>query len=175
MYQGLFGMYQIVDPKTEVPQGIPTDPRYDIPLLFTSHYFSASGALTDESRERASIYGDTWLANGAICPHLDVEPRKYRFRILNAAVSRTLNLTLERDGGRRGSGVDMAVVASDGGIRPFPVVTRSLVIGMGERWEVRMPSLKNCLFRDTNCLDCRGFRTPRREDHSRSHCQHVVR
>jgi FtsP/CotA-like multicopper oxidase with cupredoxin domain len=131
-------MYQIVDPKREGPQGIPTEPKYDIPLLFTSHYFSASGRLTDESRERASIYGDTWLVNGAIQGHLDVEPRKYRFRILNAAVSRTLNLTLELElgGGGRGPGVDMAVVASDGGFRPFPVVTRSLISGMGERWEV---------------------------------------
>lgn len=138
MYQGLFGMYQIVDPKTETPKGIPTEPRYDVPLLFTSHYFTASGGLTDESRERASVYGDTWLANGAIRPHLDVEPRRCRFRVLNAAVSRTLNMTLEleRGGGARGPAVDMAVVASDGGLRPFPVATKSLVAGMGERWEV---------------------------------------
>ena len=136
MYRGLLGLYQITDPKTETPRGIPTDARFDIPLLFTSHYFSASGGLTDESRERASIYGDTWLANGAVLPHLAVEPRKYRFRILNGAVSRTLNLTLEAE---RGSGsVDMAVIASDGGLRPSPVVTKSLVAGMGERWEVRI-------------------------------------
>jgi bilirubin oxidase len=133
MYQGLFGMYQIVDPKTETPEGIPTEPRYDVPLLFTSHYFTASGGLTDESRERASVYGDTWLANGAVRPYLDVEPRRYRFRVLNAAVSRTLNLTLEVE---RGAVVDMAVVASDGGLRPFSVITKSLVVGMGERWEV---------------------------------------
>jgi bilirubin oxidase len=133
MYQGLFGMYQIVDPKIETPRGIPTEPRYDIPLLFTSHYFTASGGLTDESNERASVYGDTWLANGAVRPHLDVEPRRYRFRVLNAAVSRTLNMTLEVE---RGPVVDIAVVASDGGLRPYPVVTKSVVVGMGERWEV---------------------------------------
>lgn len=132
MYLGLFGMYQIVDPKSETPKGIPTDPKYDIPLLFTSHFFTAAGALSDESRERASVYGDTWLANGAVRPRLDVEPRKYRFRVLNAAVSRTLNMTLEVE---RGPVVDMAVVASDSGLRPYPVVSRSLVAGMGERWE----------------------------------------
>ena len=102
--------------------------------MFTAHYFTSNGDLTDESNERASIYGDTWLVNGKIQPFLDVEPRKYRFRILNGAASRTLNLTIESAGGEHP--VAMDVIASDGGLRQSPASTKSLITGMGERWEV---------------------------------------
>jgi hypothetical protein len=101
-------------------------------LLFSAHYFTPNGSLTDESKEKASIYGDTWLVNGRIQPYLEVEPRKYRFRILNGAVSRTLNFTLENDS----SPVEINVIGSDGGLRPSPASTKSLITGMGERWEI---------------------------------------
>jgi spore coat protein A len=38
---------------------------------------------------------DTILVNGKVYPFLDVEPRKYRFRILNASNSRILTLKME--------------------------------------------------------------------------------
>ncbi len=41
-------------------------------------------------------YGDTVLVNGAAYPWLAVEPRTYRFRILNACPDRSLNLQLYR-------------------------------------------------------------------------------
>ncbi|MFD6751982.1 hypothetical protein [Micromonospora gifhornensis] len=43
-------------------------------------------------------YGDTVLVNGAAYPYLDVEPRVYRWRILNACTDRWLNLQLYRAG-----------------------------------------------------------------------------
>lgn len=132
IYRGLFGSYQIVDSKQDTELGIPTGPIYDIPLLFSAHYFKADGDLTDESKERASIYGDTWLVNGQIKPFLAVEPRKYRFRILNGAASRTLNFTLENEQ----SPTTIDVIGSDGGLRQSPAPTKSLVTGMGERWEI---------------------------------------
>ncbi|SCL33381.1 Multicopper oxidase [Micromonospora pallida] len=42
------------------------------------------------------VYGDTPLVNGAAYPYLVVEPRAYRFRILNACPDRSLNLQLYR-------------------------------------------------------------------------------
>lgn len=41
-------------------------------------------------------YGDTPLVNGVAYPYLEVEPRAYRFRILNACADRSLNLQLYR-------------------------------------------------------------------------------
>ncbi|RZU74080.1 multicopper oxidase [Micromonospora kangleipakensis] len=43
-----------------------------------------------------AAYGDTMLVNGAAYPYLTVEPRAYRFRILNACADRSLNLQLYR-------------------------------------------------------------------------------
>ncbi|OZV79384.1 hypothetical protein CA850_18110 [Micromonospora echinospora] len=42
------------------------------------------------------VYGDTPLVNGVAYPYLTVEPRAYRFRILNACPDRSLNLQLYR-------------------------------------------------------------------------------
>ncbi|MGN9803658.1 hypothetical protein [Micromonospora sp. L32] len=41
-------------------------------------------------------YGDTALVNGAAYPYLKVQPKAYRFRILNACTDRSLNLALYR-------------------------------------------------------------------------------
>ena len=40
------------------------------------------------------FFGDTALVNGKVFPYLDVEPRKYRFRMLNACNARFLHMTL---------------------------------------------------------------------------------
>ena len=75
MYKGLLGMYQIVDSKLDAQIGLPSG-EFDVPLVLTSQYFTSTGDLTNESNERASIYGDTWLVNGQIQPHFKVAPKK---------------------------------------------------------------------------------------------------
>ena len=40
------------------------------------------------------FFGDTMLANGTVYPHVTVDPRRYRFRILNACNARFLNLQM---------------------------------------------------------------------------------
>lgn len=47
---------------------------------------------------------DTMVVNGAAYPYLDVEPRAYRFRILNACNDRFLNLQLYLDASGGGTG-----------------------------------------------------------------------
>lgn len=42
----------------------------------------------------AEMFGDTMLVNGSYSPTLTVEPRRYRFRLLNACNARFLNLQL---------------------------------------------------------------------------------
>lgn len=40
------------------------------------------------------FFGDTMLANGSVYPTVTVEPRRYRFRVLNACNARFLNINL---------------------------------------------------------------------------------
>jgi len=134
-YAGQVGMYLIVDEALENRLKLPRG-KFDVPLLLDSHFFTKNGDISDESAERTSTYGDTFTVNGQILPYLRVEPRKYRFRLLDASVSRTFNLTL-MDGEKA---LPFWVIASDGGFRETPVQTKSLVISMSERWEVSIQS-----------------------------------
>jgi bilirubin oxidase len=124
-------MYLVYDSGLESALGLPQG-KYDIPLLLDAHFFTAEGNISDESKEVTSTYGDTFTVNGQILPYLAVEPRKYRFRLLDASVSRTFNLTLVN----AGDTVPFSVVGSDAGFRETPVQTRSLILSMAERWEV---------------------------------------
>ncbi|KAF8539880.1 Cupredoxin [Trichophaea hybrida] len=130
-YAGQVGFYIIKDFGVEKTLGLPQG-KYDIPLLLDAHFFTAAGNISDESKERTSTYGDTFSVNGQILPYLVVEPRKYRFRLLDASASRTFNLTI-LDGKRV---LPFWVVGSDGGFRETPAETRSLVLSMAERWEI---------------------------------------
>ena len=80
------------------------------------------------------FFGDTMLANGVVYPTMKVEPRRYRFRVLNACNARFLNLNLYiRDASVDGitlsnkglvvnaAGPVMTQIGSEGGFLPAPV------------------------------------------------------
>ena len=50
-YNGMFGLYSIVDPAVDKTLGVESGSKYDVPLILTSHYFTKDGALSDESKE----------------------------------------------------------------------------------------------------------------------------
>lgn len=125
-----------------LPQG-----KYDIPLALAAKYYTEQGDISDISKEFDNVYGDVIEVNGQPWPYLNVEPRKYRFRILNTAVSRTFSLWLTKASGvnsRRDdddeddgdSGIPFVVVASDAGFMNSSVTTSKLTIAMAERWEI---------------------------------------
>lgn len=132
-YAGQAGFYIIEDDELEESLDIPRG-LYDIPLMLHSKIYTAIGNISNISEERRSTYGDTPSVNGQILPYLVVEPRKYRFRILNAAASRTFNLTLNTD--ETGVNKLFHVVGSDSGFMSRPVETETLLVAMAERWEV---------------------------------------
>jgi spore coat protein A, manganese oxidase len=111
-----------------IPKG-----RYDVPLVLRDAIFGTDGQLVfDDGSSRGghdSLFGDVILANGAPWPVMKVERRKYRFRILNAAISRGFNLALS-------SGEPLTIIGHDGGLAPAPVEVRSYRHGMAERYEV---------------------------------------
>ena len=126
VYSGLAGQYLISDPveKGLLPQG-----NFDIPLTISDAMFAENGALGYDDREHSGLWGDVILVNGRPWPVMKVQRRVYRFRILNASVSRSYRFTLS-------TGDPVTVVATDGGLMPVAQTIGSWRHGSAERYEV---------------------------------------
>jgi bilirubin oxidase len=111
--------------------------KYDIPLVLSAKQYNTDGTLYSPASETTSLYGDVIHVNGQPWPYLKVEPRKYRFRFLNAAISRSFKLYFEKDTAV-GKNIPFNVIASDAGLLSKPISTNDLYISMAERWEVVM-------------------------------------
>jgi spore coat protein A len=128
-YSGLAGMYILHDEHEQalgVPQG-----KYDVPLVVRDAMFDTSGQLVYDDNSESGVYGDVILINGVPWPEMVVERRKYRFRILNASVSRSYTWQLH-DGV---APVPMTVIGTDAGLTQ-PQKVLSIRHGMAERYEV---------------------------------------
>ncbi|MCB9283524.1 MAG: multicopper oxidase domain-containing protein [Lewinellaceae bacterium] len=77
----------------------------------------------------AEFFGDFILVNGMAWPFQNVEPRKYRYRILNGSDSRFYNFQLSNN-------MDFMVIGTDDGFLQNPVEVRNLLMGPGERYDV---------------------------------------
>ena len=120
VYLGLAGMYRVHDPlerSLPIPSG-----AYDVPLVISDAMFTGSGDLLWDDQEQSGLYGDVILVNGRPWPVMKVEQRKYRFRILNASVSRLYRWYLQRrrwerrrahGGHRHGVGPDAGAADGD--------------------------------------------------------------
>lgn len=96
-YAGLLGLYSITtDAEREL--GLPSG-DYDIPLLLQDKEFNDDGSLHYPEEFVSAFLGDTAVVNGAVWPYVEVEPRRYRFRILNGANHRSFDLQLESESG----------------------------------------------------------------------------
>jgi FtsP/CotA-like multicopper oxidase with cupredoxin domain len=135
-YAGLAGQYHMHD-EMERASGIPTG-DYDIPLTIRDALFEQSGVLMWDDNDQSGFMGDVILVNGVPWPVLPVTKRRYRFRILNASISRSFNLSLSD------SRAKVWVIATDGGFMPKPVQVSSIKVGMAERYEV-IVDFSDCL------------------------------
>ncbi len=126
-YMGLAAFYRLHDP-LEVSLPIPKG-NYDIPLMIHDAMFATDGQLIGDDHDHSGIMGDVILVNGRPWPVMQVEQRKYRFRILVGSMSRSYRLKLD-------SGQMMTVIAGDGGFMPVPQPVSVLRTGMAERYEV---------------------------------------
>jgi len=126
-YMGLAAMYILHD-DNELSLPIPHGP-YDVPFVLRDAMFESNGALLFDDNNHSGVYGDVILVNGVPWPSMPVERRKYRFRILNASLSRSYGLQLD-------SGEPLTVIGTDGGLMPHPMPVSFLKVGMAERYEV---------------------------------------
>jgi spore coat protein A len=106
VYAGLAGFYLIRD-FLEKRLNLPDGP-YEIPIMIQDKSFNQDGSLfyPDNAIPPVSnpvpstpsfFFGNTVVVNGKVWPYLDVEPRKYRFRLLNASNLRGYELKLSND------------------------------------------------------------------------------
>ncbi|MGC2354104.1 MAG: multicopper oxidase domain-containing protein, partial [Candidatus Udaeobacter sp.] len=115
------------------PIGIPGG-AYEIPLVIQDRQFSTDGKFFYPTSDIEGVtwvgeyFGDVMLVNGKVWPYLNVEPRMYRFRILNGCNARIMNLDL--------SGLDLWQIGAEGGLWDIPVLTRRLVLAPAERADV---------------------------------------
>jgi FtsP/CotA-like multicopper oxidase with cupredoxin domain len=137
VYMGLAGMY-IVDDQYERDLPLPKG-DYDIPLILQDRRFAPDGTLIFNDRNQRSVYGDVSVVNGVPWPRMDVANRKYRFRALNASVSRSYQLALSRKADALTPGDVLTVIGTDAGLMSQPVNLTSpynlLRIGIAERYE----------------------------------------
>lgn len=75
------------------------------------------------------FFSDTILVNGAVYPYLTLEPKRYRFRILNGSQARFYNLQLYYAKHNRSTEADtnkvgpvFVQIGTEGGFLPLPVV-----------------------------------------------------
>jgi len=100
---GLLGLYEIHD-RYERSLNLPSG-RYDIPLAIQARGVNADGSLYYTADIANEFYGNALAVNGKLWPFLNVEPRKYRFRIVNVSNARSYALSLaEADDGATSSG-----------------------------------------------------------------------
>jgi FtsP/CotA-like multicopper oxidase with cupredoxin domain len=124
---GLAAQYHLHDPlerSLPIPHG-----EYDLPLTVSDAMFNPDGSLLFDNHDESGMYGDVILVNGRPWPVLQVKRRKYRFRVLNASVSRSYRFFLD-------SGEEFTVIGTDGGLMPAPVKVKDFRHGMAERYEV---------------------------------------
>jgi spore coat protein A len=134
VYAGLVGLYIVRDAQDtgaeNNPIGVPGG-AYEVPIVLSDKLFDASGQLfySDTSTWIPEFYGDTPVVNGAARPVMDVEPRMYRFRIVNGSNARFWNLTL-------GANVPCWQIGSDGGLFDAPVRLSRLLLLPAERADI---------------------------------------
>ena len=107
---------------------------FDVNLILSDAAFRADGQLFFDLFNTDGFLGDVPLVNSAYAPFFEVLPRKYRFRILNASMSRFWKLALA---GPTGSAVPFQFIANDGNFVVNPITLTTLDHqGTAERYDI---------------------------------------
>jgi spore coat protein A len=150
-YAGLNGLYIIHDRnenKLIANHRLPSE-SYDIPLAIQDRTFTTGGQLyypaqppkgttaTYPSIEMAN-FGDTILVDGQAWPVMHVEPRMYRFRLLDGSNSRfyDLQFSIQDQSPNQPSEQKFFQIGTDGGLLKKPVPLDHVLIAPGERADV---------------------------------------
>ena len=144
VFAGLAGFYFVQgEPETSVDPALPQG-DYEVELLIADRQFDTNGQLffPDGNPLTAGLngppgnpdinpyaipefFGDVILVNGKSWPYLEVEPRRYRFRLVDGSNARMYALFLTSNN----SAIvpDMWQIGTDGGLLDAPVNLSSFV------------------------------------------------
>ena len=121
---GLMGMYLIRDEfedSLHLPKG-----AYEIPLVIFDRSFRPDGRIyypvsgKPDAPWVSEYYGSAILVNGRIFPYLEVQPRKYRFRLLNSSNGSFYRLSFSADATVTSPGLDFFQIGSEQGFLEAP-------------------------------------------------------
>jgi FtsP/CotA-like multicopper oxidase with cupredoxin domain len=123
---------------------------YEIPLAIQDRSFNADGSLFYPGSRaffdgfggpyipgsdvppiwNPEVFGNTMLVNGKTWPFVEVEPRRYRLRLLNGCNGRFLILRLDHPG------LSFWQIGAEGGFLPAPMQLDQVLMGPAERADV---------------------------------------
>jgi spore coat protein A len=144
VYAGMSGFYLLRDDE-ERAMGLPSG-DCEIPLILQDRTLDDRGQLVYSPTMEDGVklppgvwgpefFGDLPVVNGTISPYLNVEPRPYRFRLLNGSNSRFLNLFLNL--AKHPTDIPALIkfhqIGTDGGFLPKPAELKFLLVGPAER------------------------------------------
>jgi manganese oxidase len=145
VYKGIAGVtniYSAIDRGNEghndginlqLPSGSENDfgnLEYDINLVFADKAWDTNGQLDMDTAQFDGFLGDQMTVNFCWKPHLQVYQRKYRFRLLNASVSRFFVFSLSDSS-------TIVYIANDGNLLPNSVPATQLdQMGIAERYDI---------------------------------------
>lgn len=139
VWRGLAGFHLVEDDESDalpLPRG-----ERDLPLMIADRSFAADGSfqypeatgggVTDPYMN--GVLGDVILVNGAPWPVVQVDPARYRLRLLNASNARRYRLELEPQPAGGGA---LVQIGSDGGLLARPIHHDTLEVAPAERFDV---------------------------------------
>jgi spore coat protein A len=133
IYAGLQGLFIVRDPREDALQ-LPAG-KYEVPLMITDRLLTRDGQLlypVSEHPDRPwvpEVFGNAILANGKLLPYHEVEPRKYRLRLMNGSNGRFYRFGLSNR-------ATFQVIANDQGLLEGPVTVKRLPMAPAERADV---------------------------------------
>lgn len=142
VYAGLAGFYLLRDNAENalnLPGNAATDkPAYEREIVIQDRLFDVNGQLvfpnaginpTVHPFWKPEFFGDTIVVNGKVWPYFQVEPRRYRLRLLNGSNARFYTLSFANK-------LPFWQIGTDAGLLDKPVNLSKLTLAPGERADV---------------------------------------
>jgi FtsP/CotA-like multicopper oxidase with cupredoxin domain len=140
--KGLAGFYIIYDNIDSGNENLdPNNPNalrlpsgdFDVPLMFQDMRFDANGKQFYDQMSPEGVVGDMVIVNGKIKPYFNVQPRKYRLRLLNGGPTRFYEFSLVQGGVAK----PFTHIANDGNLLEYPRMNQTKIkLAMAERRDI---------------------------------------
>ncbi len=161
LYAGLTAFYLLRGGRSDLPPGVLPRGRFEIPLVIQDRSFNRDGSLFfPDSRGffgdvppegpfipksdippiwNPEFFGNTMVVNGRTWPVLEVEQRRYRFRLLNASNTRVVMLKIVTNpmvARPAAAALPFIAIGADGGFLPAPARLDRATLAVAERLDV---------------------------------------